>query len=182
MSTILNYIRNKNKGLVLHEWDYTLKDNKINYISDVDKIRLDARAKHVEKIWLKANQNNTTLGNLTIVHHFFSNYAMNSKGVIFNIDTNCEHYQKQKQPTKNGDLYYVNLERLYDYSYKGKVYYDYYVQKYAVASLVACNFIPNENPKVLKYIEFIDGNRLNHSKENLRWTDKKTKKSLKVLI
>ena len=107
---------------------------------------------------------------------------MNRKGVIFNINTNCEHYQKQKKKKKNGDLYYVNLERLYDYSYKGKVYYDYYVQKYAVASLVACNFIPNENPKVLKYIEFIDGNRLNHNKDNLRWTDKKTKKSLKVLI
>lgn len=180
--TILNYVRNKNKGLVLHEWDYELKDNKINYISDLDKIILDTKAKNVEKIWLKANQKNQTIGNLTIVHHFFNNYAMNSKGVIFNIDTNCEHYQKQKQPTKNGDLYYVNLERLYDYSYKGKVYYDYYVQKYAVASLVACNFIPNENPKVLKYIEFIDGNRLNHSKDNLRWTDKKTKKSLKVLI
>ena len=127
--TILNYVRNKNKGLVLHEWDYELKDNKINYISDLDKIILDAKAKNVEKIWLKANQKNQTIGNLTIVHHFFNNYAMNSKGVIFNIDTNCEHYQKQKQPTKNGDLYYVNLERLYDYSYKGKVYYDYYVQK-----------------------------------------------------
>ena len=68
--TILNYVRNKNKGLVLHEWDYELKDNKINYISDLDKIILDAKAKNVEKIWLKANQKNQTIGNLTIVHHF----------------------------------------------------------------------------------------------------------------
>ena len=180
--TILNYVRNKNKGLVLHEWDYELKDNKINYISDIDKIKLDAKDKHVEKIWLRENQKNQTIGNLTIEHHYFSNYAMNSKGVIFNIDTNCEHYQRQKHPTKNGDLYYVNLEKLYDYTCSGKVYYDYYVQKYAVASLVACNFIPNENPKEFKYIEFIDGNRLNHSVENLKWTNKKTKKTLKVLI
>ena len=55
--TILTYVRNKNKGLVLHEWDYELKDAKINYINDIDKIKLDAKAKNVEKkIWLKANQ------------------------------------------------------------------------------------------------------------------------------
>jgi hypothetical protein len=47
--TILNYVRNKNKGLVLHEWDYELKDNKINYISDLDKIILDAKAKTLKK-------------------------------------------------------------------------------------------------------------------------------------
>lgn len=179
--SILSYTRNKNKGLVLHEWDYEIKDSKINYMSDLDKITLDAKTKHVEKVWLRANQKNPTIGNLTVVNYFFNNYAINERGYIVNIDTNCSHYQRQKIPTKTGDLYYVNLEKLYEYTYKGKTYYDYYVQKYAVASLVACNFVPNENPKELKYIEFIDGNRLNHSKSNLRWTNKKTKKSLKIL-
>ena len=115
------------------------------------------------------------------MHHFFNNYGINDRGYIVNIDTNCDHYQRQKVPTKTGDLYYVNLEKLYEYTYQGKTYYDYYVQKYAVASLVACNFVPNVNPKELKYIEFIDGNRLNHNKSNLRWTNEKNKKTLKVL-
>lgn len=179
--SILNYTRNKNKGLVLHEWDYDLKDNKINLISDLDKIRLDVKSKHVQKIWLKANQKTATLGNLTVVSHFFDNYAMNDRGLIFNVDSNSPFYQKPKTPTKNGDLYYVNLEKLYDYSYKDKVYYDYYVQKYPLATLIACNFVHNPNPKELKYIEFLDKNRLNHHATNLRWTNKKTKFSLKVL-
>lgn len=179
--SILSYTRNRNKGLVLHEWDYELKDNKINYVSDLDKIALDAKTKNVQKIWLRANQPTQQVGNLTVVNHFFSNYAMNENGIIYNIDTNSNFYHKQKLPTKTGDLFYVNLEKLYDYSYNNKVYYDYFVQKYAVAALVACNFIPNPNPGELKYIEFLDKNRLNHHKNNLRWSNKKTKYSLKVL-
>ena len=75
--SILSYTRNKNKGLVLHEWDYEIKDNKINYMSDLDKITLDAKTKHVEKVWLRANQKNPTIGNLTVVNYFFNNYTVN---------------------------------------------------------------------------------------------------------
>lgn len=179
--SILNYTRNKNKGFILHEWDYDLKDNKINYVDDIDKINLEQKNRNVQKICLKANQNNQVLGNLTVVNYFFNNYAMNEDGLIINIDPNSRYYHKPKSPTKNGDLYYVNLERLYEYTHNNKTYYDYYVQKYPLAGLIACNFVFNANPPILKYIEFLDKNRLNHKANNLKWTDKKTKYSLKVL-
>ena len=54
------------------------------------------------------------------------------------------------------------------------------VVDYIIGSNGACIYDVKNNKFISHTV--IDGNRLNHTVDNLKWTNKKTKKTLKVLI
>lgn len=162
---------------VYHEWDYTLQDSKVFTVSDIELV--NTKSNSVERIWLKPN---LSIGKTkSIVNYFFNNYEIDSAGTIINIDMFSDYYLRQKQATLRNDLYYVNLERVYEYETSKGTRYAYYKQQYPVAMLVALNFLHNPNTGRFKYIEFLDKNRRNHDLSNLSWVDKKSKNTLKIL-
>lgn len=170
-------VKRKSGRTVYHEWDYSVQESKVILLDNIDNTSLNT--KNVEKIWINPN---LSLGaNSSVVNYFFNNYEIDTTGTIVNIDPFSEFYNREKIPTLRKDLYYVNLERVYEYNVGSRTRYAYYKQQYPVALLVATNFLENPDPKRFKYIEFLSGNRSDHSLVNLSWSDKKNKKTLKIL-